>query len=198
MFLQSTGPSCWSVNTGLIDRDGKEPMDKHARILVIDDDPLFRSLIVSLLRKDYMVAVASDGLEGYHKALEIPPDIAIVDIQMPGWDGLRTLDAFRKHPSLADVKIVMLTGDATRETVLAAIQRGANDYVIKISFSKEEFLEKIARFAQQANSAKPPAPHLPISLSDSPTSVAAMSIPATVTTPPGDESLLQDMMDDWE
>jgi CheY-like chemotaxis protein len=174
-------------------------MHKHARILVIDDDPLFRSLIVSLLRKDYMVAVASDGLEGFHKALEIPPDIAIVDIQMTGWDGLRTLDAFRKHPSLADVKIVMLTADATRETVLAAIQGCANDYVIKSSFSKEAFLEKVARFAQQANSAKPPAPHLPISLSDSPTSVPAMSVPATVTTPPpGDESLLQDMMDDWE
>ena len=69
-------------------------MLKRARILVIDDDPLFRSLIVSLLRKQYYVSVASNGSEGFYKALEQPPELAIIDVQMPVWDGLKTLRAF--------------------------------------------------------------------------------------------------------
>ena len=106
----------------------------NARILVIDDDPLFRNLMVSFLRREYFVSVASDGSEGFYKALEYPPDIAIVDVQMPVWDGLQTLKAFRSHPTLCKTKIIMLTSDASKGTVVAAIQGGANDYIIKTSF----------------------------------------------------------------
>ena len=94
----------------------------NARILVIDDDPLFRNLMVSFLRREYFVSVASDGSEGFYKALEYPPDIAIVDVQMPVWDGLQTLKAFRSHPTLCKTKIIMLTSDASKGTVVAAIQ----------------------------------------------------------------------------
>ncbi|QDT79115.1 response regulator [Gimesia maris] len=124
------------------------PEKTNARVLVIDDDPLFRNLMVSFLRREYFVSVASDGSEGFHKALEYPPDIAIVDVQMAVWDGLQTLKAFRSHPTLTQTKIIMLTSDASKETVIAAIQGGANDYIIKTSFSKSEFLEKVRRFAQ--------------------------------------------------
>lgn len=119
----------------------------NARILVIDDDPLFRNLMVSFLRREYFVSVASDGSEGFYKALEYPPDIAIVDVQMPVWDGLQTLKAFRSHPSLSDTKIIMLTSDASKGTVIAAIQGGANDYIIKTSFSKTELIDKVRKFA---------------------------------------------------
>ncbi|QDV50569.1 response regulator transcription factor [Gimesia fumaroli] len=119
-----------------------------ARVLVIDDDPLFRNLMVSFLRREYIVSVASDGSEGFYKALEYPPDIAIVDVQMAVWDGLQTLKAFRSHPVLSQTKIIMLTSDASKETVVAAIQGGANDYIIKTSFSKMEFLEKVRKFTQ--------------------------------------------------
>lgn len=153
-------------------------MHNRARILVIDDDPLFRSLIVSLLRKEYLVSVASEGSEGFYKALEHPPDAAVVDIQMPGWDGLKTLKAFRSHPALQNVKIVILTSDASKETVLAAIHGGANDYIIKTSFAKEEFYQKLSKllpskfdhgdpsFVNEQSSVEPrqtadPAPTLP-------------------------------------
>lgn len=120
----------------------------NARILVIDDDPLFRNLMVSFLRREYFVSVASDGSEGFYKALEYPPDIAIVDVQMPVWDGLQTLKAFRSHPTLCNTKIIMLTSDASKGTVIAAIQGGANDYIIKTSFSKTELLDKVRKFAK--------------------------------------------------
>jgi DNA-binding NarL/FixJ family response regulator len=122
------------------------PSNDRPRVLVIDDDPLFRSLIMSLLRKDYLVAVASDGAEGYFKAAEHPPDIVLIDVQMPGWDGIKTLKHFRAHPSLSKVSLVMLTSDSSRETVMAAIQAGAHDYIVKTSFSKEDLFNKLARF----------------------------------------------------
>jgi DNA-binding response OmpR family regulator len=119
----------------------------RARVLVIDDDPLFRSLITSILRRDFFVSVAADGSEGYYKALEHPPQLAIIDVQMPGWDGLRTLQAIRSHQALAKVPVMMLTSDASRQTVMAAIQCGANDYVIKTTLSREELLKKTRRLA---------------------------------------------------
>lgn len=116
------------------------------RVIVIDDDPLFRSLITTLLRKEYLVTVASDGAEGYYKAAEYPPDIALIDVQMPGWDGIKTLRHFRSHPMLNKVSLVMLTSDSSRETVMASIEAGAHDYIVKTSFSREDLFTKLARF----------------------------------------------------
>jgi PleD family two-component response regulator len=120
----------------------EEPgMNRH-RVLVIDDDPLFRSLIMSILGKEYFVSAASEGSEGYYKAIEQPPRLIIVDVLMPGWDGLRTVEAIRAHQDLAHIPIMILTSDASRETVVAAIERGANDYVLKTTLTRENLLKK--------------------------------------------------------
>ena len=115
------------------------------RVLIIDDDPLIRTLLVSTLRKDCLVAVATEGSEGYLKALELKPDVAVIDVNMPGWDGLKTLETFRSHPELKNVKVIMLTADASKQTVIAAIHGGAHDYIIKTSFSKADFHRKLNR-----------------------------------------------------
>jgi CheY-like chemotaxis protein len=113
------------------------------RVLIIDDDPLIRTLLVTALRKDCLVAVAADGAEGFEKALELRPDVAVIDVNMPGWDGLKTVEEFRGNATLRDVKIIMLTADASKQTVMAAVRAGANDYLIKTSFSKADFYRKL-------------------------------------------------------
>jgi CheY-like chemotaxis protein len=125
----------------------KEPALKPSptRVLIIDDDPLIRSLLVSTLRKDCLVAVATEGSEGFFKALELKPDVAVIDVNMPGWDGLKTLETFRTHPDLKNVKVIMLTADSSKQTVMAAIHGGAHDYIIKTSFSKVDFHRKLNR-----------------------------------------------------
>lgn len=120
-------------------------MTARYRVLVIDDDQMFRSLIQTILRKDFFVSVAAHGQEGYLKAKEHRPDVAVIDVQMPGWSGIDTLRAFHNDPQLRDVKIIMLTADASKETVLAAVHSGADDYVIKSCFNKKEFIYKIHR-----------------------------------------------------
>jgi DNA-binding response OmpR family regulator len=138
------------------DNPSFSPKRDRARVLVIDDDPTFRNLLAAILRSKYLISVASDGLAGLQKVKEYPPDIAITDVQMPGLDGLQTLAAIRKDPTLSRLWVIMLTGDASRETVLAAVRSGADDYLIKTALSKEEVLRKIDRLLQRERSeAKP-------------------------------------------
>jgi two-component system chemotaxis response regulator CheY len=115
------------------------------RVLIVDDDSTTRRLLVTALRKECLVSVAQEGSEGYHKALIFTPDIVVIDVKMPGWDGIKTLEAFRAHPNLQDVKILMLTADASKETVLAALRGGAHEYLIKTSFSTTDFYKKLNR-----------------------------------------------------
>ena len=169
-------------------------MHRQPRILIIDDDPQLRSLLQALLRRDYVVFVAADGEQGFQKARQHPPDVAIIDVQMQGWNGLRTLQAFRADESLADVRVMMLTGDATRETVTQAIEDGADDYVIKTSFSRDEFFAKIARLCE-----------LPHSRSSRKKAAEKLqqepAAPASAARPKGDPDdprLIQSLVDHWE
>lgn len=134
--------------------EGQEPHSSQTaegrrHILIVDDDPLFRSLMVGVLRRDFEVTVACDGADGFYRALDQKPDVTVLDLQMPGWDGLKTLRAFRAHPLLSDVPVMVLTSDSSRETVLAAINAGADDYTIKTAFSRDEFRQKLDRLFRQ-------------------------------------------------
>ena len=182
----------------------------RSRILVIDDDPLFRSLITSMLRRDYFVSVAADGSEGYYKALEHPPQLAIIDVQMPGWDGLRTLQAIRAHQALAKVPVMMLTSDASRQTVVASIESGANDYVIKTTLSKDELLKKARRLVNLAPERVNPGQDGRANKSSESSTIAVGTDGKLATVPaadgeaevdPGagsDAARLQAMIDNWE
>jgi DNA-binding response OmpR family regulator len=187
-------------------------------ILVIDDDPLFRSLLTSILRKHYLVSVAADGADGFAKARERLPAAAVIDIQMPGWDGIQTLKAFRKDEKTATVPIMMLTSDATRPTVLAALSGGADDYLIKTALSREDLLQKVARLVNMkahrpapgsgrvldaAASAAPtetgpPAENgTPSKTVSAPAATMPESAPSTVR-PPQEDAIVQSMIDNWE
>lgn len=181
----------------------------RSRVLVIDDDPLFRSLITSMLRRDFFVSVASDGAEGYYKALEHPPQLAVIDIQMPGWDGLRTVQAFRAHQALARVPVMMLTSDAARQTVVAAIESGANEYVIKTTLSREELLKKARRLVNLDPSRIAPVPVASAGAAEGAPAAADAAAPPAAgeaaadelepAPPAGSEAAeLQAMMDNWE
>ena len=118
-------------------------MQCRFRILVIDDDPMYRKLLVSILQKYYVTFVACDGEDGFEKSKQHRPDLVIIDYQMPGWDGIRTLQAYRNDRRLNSLKAIMLTSDSSKEVVIAAIQAGANNIIVKSSFNKDDFLLKI-------------------------------------------------------
>jgi CheY-like chemotaxis protein len=164
-------------------------MKPRTRVLVIDDEPLFRNLVCTMLRRDYVVSMACEGSEGYYKAIENPPDIALVDVQMPGWDGLKTLKAFRTHPILATVKVVILTADASKETVLAAIHGGASEYLVKTHLSREMLQTTLEKLAPAPAS---PGDDVPSSFETRPQSGILCGASSS------NSRALEEIMDNWE
>ncbi len=111
------------------------------RVLVIDDDPSVTSLLKrGLAYESYRVVTASSGKEGLELARENPPDLVILDVMMPGMDGLEVCRRLRAaDPSLP---IVMLTArDGVGDQVLG-LETGADDYVVK-PFTFEVLLARI-------------------------------------------------------
>jgi DNA-binding response OmpR family regulator len=187
-------------------------VSNRPRVLVIDDDPQIRNLLVAFLRRDYLVAVASEGEEGFQKALEHQPDVAVIDIQMDGWDGLKTLKAFREHATLKSVRTVMLTADTSRQTVMAAIAIGADDYIVKPALSRDDLLQKLLRVRNlpTINRAAPgsrPDAAAKTPETANPASAQGAAVPANsvaaVAAPPQpasdiEQRQLQEILDAWE
>jgi DNA-binding response OmpR family regulator len=110
------------------------------RILVVDDDPDIRGLLRELLdRRGFSVLEASDGQDALRVFFEQRPDLVVLDVQMPGLDGWKTLERIRE---LSDVPVVMLTAKATELEKTRGLRAGADDYVTK-PFGRQELLARV-------------------------------------------------------
>jgi two-component system response regulator PilR (NtrC family) len=100
------------------------------RVLIADDEQTFRETFSKVLREEgYEVTAASDGLEAIDAIRKSPFDVVILDIQMPGADGIKVL---REVMSLRpDTRVIMITAFGTVEMAVEAIKLGANEYVMK-------------------------------------------------------------------
>ncbi len=91
-----------------------------AKILHIEDDPANRLLVQKLLTPaGFTVVDATDGMDGIKKAVADPPDLVLVDIAIPGLDGYEVTLRLRSEPKLAEVPIVAITAEGSRDTSLA-------------------------------------------------------------------------------
>jgi DNA-binding NarL/FixJ family response regulator len=111
---------------------------KKIRVLLADDHDLFREGLAGIIasQPDMMVVgEASDGLEAIVKAEELEPDLILMDIQMPGTDGLEATGKIIKE--LPETKIVMLTVRDEEEKLFEAIKKGAQGYLLKNIRSRE-------------------------------------------------------------
>jgi DNA-binding NtrC family response regulator len=111
---------------------------RHGTILVIDDEEIMREILETLLtREGYEVRLASSGAEGLEMARALPVDAAIVDIMMPGIDGIATLDELKRIDD--DLAVVMITAYGSIESAISAMKSGAFDYITK-PFKNDEVL----------------------------------------------------------
>lgn len=103
---------------------------KAASILLVDDDSAFRHVMSNELRRlGFDVATAASGEEAMAHLERQEPEIALLDLRLPGMDGLATLKAVRaRRPS---VEVIMLTGHGSIDTAIESIREGAFDYVTK-------------------------------------------------------------------
>jgi DNA-binding NtrC family response regulator len=115
-----------------------DPVTRQGTILVIDDEEIMREILEALLRREgYEVRLASSGAEGLDLVRSVPVDAAVVDVMMPGMDGLAVLDEVKKIDE--DIAVIMITAFASVDTAVAAMKRGAFDYVTK-PFKNDEVL----------------------------------------------------------
>src|SRR5690349_24535178 len=113
-------------------------MARNGSILVIDDEEIMREILEALLtREGYQVRLASSGEEGTDLARTTTFDAAIVDVMMPGMDGLTALEELKKVDD--ELPVLMVTAFASVETAIAAMKRGAFDYITK-PFKNDEVL----------------------------------------------------------
>jgi two-component system response regulator PilR (NtrC family) len=111
---------------------------RHGTVLVVDDEEIMREILETLLtREGYDVRLASSGTEGLELARSLPFDAAIVDIMMPGLDGIATLDELKRIDE--DLAVVIITAYGSIESAISAMKAGAFDYITK-PFKNEEVL----------------------------------------------------------
>jgi len=115
----------------------------RASILVVDDDEQIRALIVRLLRPmEHEVVEAGSAEEAQEKLRAASPDLVLLDMQLPGRSGHDLLAEIRSDPRTRLVPVVMITGAATHETKLKAIEAGVTDFIAK-PFSPEELAARV-------------------------------------------------------
>lgn len=114
-----------------------------AKILLVEDQPIPQIIIGGFLKKSkYFVTIAKDGEEGVIKAINELPDLILMDMNMPKMNGCEACKQIKQDPRTKDIPVLMLTSSQDKDTVIRAIQAGANDYIIK-SDSQLPLLNKV-------------------------------------------------------
>ncbi|MCQ3937097.1 MAG: DNA-binding response regulator [Chloroflexi bacterium] len=110
------------------------------KILVIDDEPSIVNLVQAYLKPEgYEVYTANDGVSGLKAARAFKPDLLILDVMLPGMDGLELLSKLRRE---SDVYVIMLTARTEETDKIVGLSVGADDYVTK-PFSPRELVARV-------------------------------------------------------
>ena len=145
------------------------------RIVVIEDDADQRELVAEVLRGEgFDVYEAADGRDGLELVSRVQPSLILCDVRMPVLSGYDALSEVRRHPSLARVPFVLLSGSgvSTRD-VRNGMNLGADDYLVK-PFTAEELLETVRARLARHEQLDPPPPQIPPTL---------LSLPSDATLP---------------
>ncbi|GAA3507503.1 response regulator transcription factor [Streptomyces showdoensis] len=130
------------------------PTPPPARILVVDDDPTVAEVVTGYLhRAGHAVEHAADGAAALRCATRNPPDLVVLDLMLPGIDGLEVCRRLRAE---RPVPVIMLTARGDEDDRIAGLELGADDYVTK-PFSPRELVLRVESVLRRSRTA-PPAP----------------------------------------
>src|SRR6266545_650509 len=133
-FMSTSAPRTEAVRpSGAIPKeDGRAKPLRRIRVLVADDHTMVREGIVGILKASAdidVVGEAGDGAEATRKAIDVRPDVVVLDISMPRLNGLEA--ARRIHEALPDTRILILTMHDEEEYVARTARAGASGYLVK-------------------------------------------------------------------
>lgn len=118
-------------------------MTSKLNLLMVDDEPTLMRLLTEFFKKDFETSGVPDG-EACLEKLEngLLPDVIIMDLNMPGLDGLQTIKMIRQNPLWRKIAIIMLSATENSTTRIACLKAGADDFVVK-PFNPEEIRVRI-------------------------------------------------------
>jgi phosphate regulon transcriptional regulator PhoB len=121
-----------------------------AEVLVVEDEPDIRNLIVHHLTRDgFRCQAVGSGAEALARLRSMPPDLVVLDLMLPGMDGLEVCRRLRAEPATAGVPIIMLTAKADEVDRVVGLEMGADDYVVK-PFSPKELVARVRAVLRRA------------------------------------------------
>ncbi|MBU1125123.1 MAG: response regulator transcription factor [Candidatus Omnitrophica bacterium] len=113
------------------------------KILIVDDErDILRMLEYNLKKESFVPILASDGEEALEAAQRAHPHLIILDLMLPGMDGLEVCKALKKHSRTASIPVIMLTAKSQEADKIIGLELGADDYITK-PFSPRELLARI-------------------------------------------------------
>jgi len=126
-----------------------------AKILVIDDEPAILNLVTAYLRAEGLeYATAADGPAGLTAARSFKPDLVVLDVMLPGMDGIELLTRLRRE---SDVYVILLTARSEETDKIVGLSVGADDYLTK-PFSPRELVARITAALRRIQAAKTALP----------------------------------------
>ena len=132
-------------------------MDPRGSILVVDDEPTVTDVVSRYLeRAGYSTRIAGDGADALRIAGESRPDLVVLDLMMPGMDGLEVMRRLREHER---VSVILLTAKGEHTDRIIGLRLGADDYVVK-PFSPAELVARVDAVLRRVNNS--PQPEEPI------------------------------------
>lgn len=119
--------------------------DKKKKIIYAEDsDSLVKLMTYKLQNEGFDLTVFTNGENVYETVIAEKPDLVILDLMMPIKDGLTILKEIKSNPETSSIPVIMLTTNAEEDTILKALESGANEYITK-PFSTAVLLAKIKK-----------------------------------------------------
>ncbi len=103
----------------------------RARLLIVDDEPINIHMLDAMLRADYDISAATNGEQALKRALTTPPDLILLDIQMPSMDGYEVCRRLRDNEHTRDIPIIFVTAKTDTSEEIRGLELGAVDYITK-------------------------------------------------------------------
>jgi two-component system response regulator (stage 0 sporulation protein F) len=117
---------------------------REPTILIVEDEPAIRRLVKETLEPRYLVQEAVDGLDGLQRVQSVKPDLIILDIRMPGLDGLSVLRKLKADRQTAGIPVIILSVHGETDILLEGQRAGASDHLIK-PFDLHELRRVVSR-----------------------------------------------------
>ena len=126
------------------------PAMRRSVVLVVEDDEALHTLVTAMLESEPVDLVfETDGAAAFDRVSAIGPDLVLMDVMLPGGDGVALTERIKSTPDLAAIPVVMLSGEARLETLVRSMEAGAADFIVK-PFTREALIAKLGKYLPAA------------------------------------------------